>query len=301
MSLSPPPRQSWARSKSFQGTNSAITAALQFKADTNDSYYPVPITVDTKLANERSGSSTADKVSSSDEPRTSMSSSLGSATSGSLSPALNSISELHERSGSVETDHRFSSKNLSASPTSPPLSPLATPVMRLGSLKTRNPEYRTNSLDRESHSRILNNAGARDRTGFSTAAMDLRRANSRYGRSGDNGDTFGYYRNANTNDHGSTDREREHGLSTTPSNPTIHPPSSPHIVSSGFSYYGVSSTGEDSGRSSPTPYATRDGQSYYSAGSSSYIPQHYQKTKTSLDLWRILSLEDEGQPGTIDE
>ncbi|KAF9364405.1 hypothetical protein BGX34_001617 [Mortierella sp. NVP85] len=249
-SLSPPPRQSWTRSKSFQGTTSAITAALLSKVP--GGYEPMPyspMTVNTKLANERmgGGSSASERASSSDEPRNSLSSSHGSATSGSMSPTLNSIRETPE-SRSMETDYR---KKMAPSPTSPPLSPLTAPSMRLGGLKQpRSTEYRTNSLDRDSHSRILSSSSGRDRTGFSTAAMDFRRANN-----------------------------REQGLHSLSSNTNIQTPTSP-ILASGFSYYGVPGTGEENARATPTSYA----HFYSAAGSSSSVPQNHNKNKASLDF-----------------
>ncbi|KAG0365824.1 hypothetical protein BGZ54_006177 [Gamsiella multidivaricata] len=286
-SLSPPPRQSWTRSKSFQSSASAIALALFNDSPNSPSK---PISIDTKLANEHGAGDAV--VSSPNGARTSLSSSLGSPTSGSLSPTS---------SPTIETDELGRRIDKQAAPSSPPLSPPATSYNRLGGLKPRNQGPRKDSLDRENDPR----GTAKDMAGFSTAAMDFRRAKGRHQRSVDNLASAYYYKRAAELNNKAPEngagrkRERERGSSSsaTPSGSAVPPPS-PQPVSSGFSYYGTGTgTGEDSGRTSPILNAFPHSQSHrrdplhYASGD--YIP-HYRKSKSSLEY----SLPG-GNPGTL--
>ncbi|KAF9351641.1 hypothetical protein BGX26_010404 [Mortierella sp. AD094] len=198
-SLSPPPRQSWARSKSFQGSTSAIAAALLSSKQSTGNF-----SIDTKLANERgvytaAVTPTSDVEPASTDVRTSFSSSVGSPTTASMSPSLSPTLEAMERDERNERTAIYT-------PSSPPLLPLpAVPTStapssfaRLENLRTRIPvDYRTHSLDRESY--IYGPPGSTStnpKTGFSTAAMDMRRANNRHQRSVDNLASSYYYKRA---------------------------------------------------------------------------------------------------------
>ncbi|KAF9188280.1 hypothetical protein BGZ50_001458 [Haplosporangium sp. Z 11] len=267
-SLSPPPRQSWMRSKSLQGSTSATSASLFYKTSGNESEQPMSI--NTQLANEHG---VADMVPSSSGTRSSLASSLGSPTTGSLSPTLSATNEGSERT----------KRN---SPSSPVLSPPTSAFTRLGGLKSRH-DYRHNSLDRESEDYIDMRGSGKERTGFSTAAMDRRRASNRHQRSIDNLASAYYYKRASElNNHygkpGSESMKGDHSL------PSID------LSQSGFSYYGSGSA--DSGRCSPTPRTQSpnqsDAQSGYrdslnytrpSPSSKRYTPQNHQRGKASLD------------------
>ncbi|KAF9438017.1 hypothetical protein BGZ76_010146 [Entomortierella beljakovae] len=175
-SLSPPPRQNWARTKSFQGISTPSMPSLKFAAG---------IKIDTKLANESSGPKTSlssDADPSSSGVRSSLSSSLGSPTSASLSPRL---SPSGTRRGEPDT--------LAIESTSPTLPPLQSTlgVPRLAGQKSRlSTDYRANSLDKEGEYY----ASLDNRAGFSTAAMDMRRASNRHQRSVDNLTSSYYYK-----------------------------------------------------------------------------------------------------------
>ncbi|KAG0259795.1 hypothetical protein BG011_002367 [Mortierella polycephala] len=267
-SLSPPPRQSWMRSKSFQGPTSAASALLLYKMPGNESEQPMSI--NTQLANEHGA---VDMVPSSSGTRSSLASSLGSPTMGSLSPTLSATNEGPERA----------KRN---SPSSPVLSPSTSAFTRLGGLKPRH-DYRHNSFDRESEHHTDMGGNGKERTGFSTAAMDRRRASNRHQQSIDNLASAYYYKRASelNNHHGETGSEsmRDH-----------HSLPSIDLSNSGFSYYG--SGGMDSGRCSPTPRnqspnqsdaqsGHRDSLNYRRPSSSSnrYTPQSHQRGKASLD------------------
>ncbi|KAF9575283.1 hypothetical protein EC968_003635 [Mortierella alpina] len=284
-SLSPPPRQSWTRSKSFQGTTSAITAAILSKT-IGGAIQHGSICVDTALANEQQqGDVAVENDAPSSGPRSSLSSS-GSPKPGTMSPLIS------------PTDAVFEDRNNNASSaSSPPSSPPMSSFSRLGGLKPRVQEYRHNSLDRETEDR----AGmGKDRTGFSTAAMDLRRANSRHQRSVDNLASAYYYRRAaelnskgNGNNNNSLignkeERERQPAgkLDASPvsssSASTTARPSSPQIGSyGGFTYYGVGGEDISSGRNSPAPQRSLS-PTHRDSGNFALGPQ-YQKSKTSLE------------------
>ncbi|KAF8957227.1 hypothetical protein BGZ46_002223 [Entomortierella lignicola] len=175
LSLSPPPRQSWTRSKSFQGTTLAIAAAFMPSKQNSGE-----ISIDTKLANQRRpGTSTgitptSDAEQGSDEARISLS-----------SPTT------PKRDAKNEGVFIIPSPPLLPLPTVPTSSPS---LPRLGNLKSRTPaENRTNSLDRDSE--YYGPLGS-SRTGFSTAAMDTRRASNRHQRSVDNLASAYYYKRA---------------------------------------------------------------------------------------------------------
>ncbi|KAF9134384.1 hypothetical protein BGW39_007262 [Mortierella sp. 14UC] len=241
-SLSPPPRQSWSRSKSFQGSTPAVSAAIVSKFTEGEN----PMTIDVELANDLV---TGDTIPSSGGTRSSLASSIGSPTTD--SPTLTPMNEL--RTKSLKKDV-VPSPSSSPAATSPSLFPrLGVPVPRTSQ------EQRNNSLDRESEQSLL--GGGKSRTGgYSTAAMDLRRTTNRPQRSVDNLASAYFYRRAaeysgpSSNDKSSSTNG---GISFAPSSsptssPTGIPPSSPQLTNSGFSYYGVGNNGGgDSGRSSP--------------------------------------------------
>ncbi|KAG0057325.1 hypothetical protein BGZ83_011568 [Gryganskiella cystojenkinii] len=262
MSLSPPPRQGWARSKSFQGATSALTAALQSSSDK----VPMPavesnMSIDIKLANQHkssgtSGSSSAKgnndgPASSSSETRSSRESSHSPTTA-----ASSSFSNTIHESLSCATSH----------PSSPPLSPpmtassttsTASSFTRMGGLKPRTSiEPKHGTLDRESSESTRLILGNKDRPAFSTAAMDLRRATNRHQRSVDNLASAYYYKRAAEMNSGAPGRNdtSEGATSSGGSGNGVMPPPSPSLAQSGFSYYGVGGTGgSDSGRNSPSP------------------------------------------------
>ncbi|KAF9169516.1 hypothetical protein BGX20_010211 [Mortierella sp. AD010] len=196
-SLSPPPRQSWARSKSFQGPTPTTAAALLSSKQSTGNF-----SIDTKLANElgvnaATGTPTSDIDPASAGVRTSLSSSIGSPTTASMSPHLSPTLEAME--------HEENESSIVYTPSSPPLFPLpgltstgTSSLTRPGNHKPRIPtEYRTNSLDRDSDVYGLpGSTGLNSKTGFSTAAMDTRRANNRHQRSVDNLSSSYYYRRA---------------------------------------------------------------------------------------------------------
>lgn len=262
-SLSPPPRQSWSRSKSFQGSAPApgISAALAGKFTESEN----PMTIDVQLANDLVSGDTT--IPSSGGTRSSVSSSVGSPTTD--SPTLTPISELRTKAApSPKKD----------SPTSPAQSPsiptMASSFSRLGGMVPRtSQDKRNNSLDRESELSLSagSNGGGlggpgtgKGRTGFTTATMDLRRASSRPQRSVDNLASAYFYRRAaeysgstdvNSRASGSLSNDKTTGAassSSSASSPIGISPSPPQLHSSGFSYYGVGvNGGGDSGRSSP--------------------------------------------------
>ncbi|KAF9964704.1 hypothetical protein BGZ70_006072 [Mortierella alpina] len=282
-SLSPPPRQSWTRSKSFQGTTSAITAAILSKT-IGGAIQQRSICVDTTLANEQQqGQVIAENSTPADGPRSSLSSS-DSPKPGTMSPLIS------------PTDAVFEERNNNAfSASSPPSSPPASSLSRLGGLKPRVQDHRHNSLDRETEYRT---GMGKDRTGFSTAAMDLRRANSRHQRSVDNLASAYYYRRAaelsSKGNHSSSlgikeERERQpmgtFDVSPSPSSSSSNSaarPSSPQVGGyGGFTYYGVGNGDGSSGRNSPAPQRSSS-PSHRDSGSYALGPQ-YQKSKTSLE------------------
>ncbi|KAF9110080.1 hypothetical protein BGX27_006795 [Mortierella sp. AM989] len=268
-SLSPPPRQSWARSKSFQGSTPAIEAALLFDDQDNGG-----ISIDTKLANEH-GAAVATATSNSDvDPassgvRSSLSSSLGSPTSATtVSPKLSPTSEtLNQDDGRIFA----SSPPLSPLPTTPSLTSLQS-LSRLGSLKPRAPaDYRTHSLDRDSEKYVPSSSNG-VRTGFSTAAMDLRRANNRHQRSVDNLSSAYYYKRAaelNSNNPTpriptsalSRERERERDAMSPGSG---SPSASQRTANSGFGYNGagVADGDEGNGRRVPKIHKSKSSLDY---------------------------------------
>ncbi|CAO3574335.1 unnamed protein product [Mortierella alpina] len=279
-SLSPPPRQSWTRSKSFQGTTSAITAAILSKT-IGGAIQQGSICVDTALANEQQQGQV---MAENDTPASGPSSSLSSSESpkpGTMSPLIS------------PTDAVFEERNNNAfSASSPPSSPPATSLARFGGLKPRVQEHRHNSLDRETEYRT---GMGKDRTGFSTAAMDLRRANSRHQRSVDNLASAYYYRRAaelsSKGNHSSSlgikeERERQSigtvDASSPSSSSSAARPSSPQVGGyGGFTYYGVGGGDGSSGRNSPVPQRSSS-PSQRDSGSYALGPQ-YQKSKTSLE------------------
>lgn len=255
-SLSPPPRQSWSRSKSYQGSAPAIPASFIGKFNEGEN----PMTIDVQLANDLvSGNAT---IPSSGGTRSSMSSSIGSPTTD--SPTLTPI-------GEVRTKTTPPSKKDSL--TSPALSPstptIASPLPRLGGMAPprTSQDKRNNSLDRDSElSFSANGSGGlggsgtgKGRTGFTTATMDLRRASNRPQRSVDNLASAYFYRRAAEYSGSNDVSSRMSGssndkavASSSASSPNGISPSSPQLTSSGFSYYGVGIYGGgDSGRNSP--------------------------------------------------
>ncbi|KAG0276362.1 hypothetical protein BGZ95_007631 [Linnemannia exigua] len=254
-SLSPPPRQSWSRSKSFQGSAPTISATMVSRFTEGEN----PMTIDVELANDLV---TGDTIPSSGGTRSSLASSIGSPTTD--SPTLTPINEL--RTKPLKKDGI----------SSPAMSPAATSssLPRFGGAAPRmSQDQRNNSLDRESEQSLsgisgLGGGSGKARAGYSTAAMDLRRNTNRPQRSVDNLASAYFYRRAaeysgpsadvNSRVGGSSNEKTTSGgissaSSSSPiSSPTGIPPSSPQLTSSGFSYYGVvNNGGGDSGRSSP--------------------------------------------------
>ncbi|KAF9154163.1 hypothetical protein BG015_001680 [Linnemannia schmuckeri] len=256
-SLSPPPRQSWSRSKSFQGAAPTISAALTGKFTEGEN----PMMIDVQLANDLiSGDAT---IPSSGGTRSSMSSSIGSPTTD--SPTLTPTSEVR-----TKTAPPLKKDSLSSPAPSPSTPSIASPFPRLGGMAPprTSQDKRNNSLDRDSElsfsasgSGGLGASGTgKSRTGFTTATMDLRRASNRPQRSVDNLASAYFYRRAaeysGSNDVNSRlgGSSNDKAINSGTSASTSHgiPPSSPHLTSSGFSYYGVGiDGGGDSGRSSP--------------------------------------------------
>ncbi|KAF9928770.1 hypothetical protein BGZ67_006771 [Mortierella alpina] len=283
-SLSPPPRQSWTRSKSFQGTTSAITAAILSKT-IGGAIQQGSICVDTALANELQQ---GEVIAENDTP----SSGLRNSLSSSESPKPGTMSPLISPTDAVFEERNNNGFSASSPPSSPPMSSLS----RLGGLRPRVQEHRHNSLDRETEYRT---GMGKDRTGFSTAAMDLRRANSRHQRSVDNLASAYYYRRAaelsskgNGNNNSSSigikeERERQPTLGTldvsssSSSSSTAVRPSSPQVGGyGGFTYYGVGGGDNSNGRNSPAPQGSSS-PSHRDSGS--YNAPQYQKSKTSLE------------------
>ncbi|KAF8935349.1 hypothetical protein BGZ58_005072 [Dissophora ornata] len=265
-SLSPPPRQSWSRSKSFQGVVSppALTSLnWELLEKTQDS-----MTVDTSLVND---SGYAGNAAPSSGTRSSLASSIGSPTIGPVSPALSPASEGLERGLNMDKASR---------PSSPPLSPPTTSFSRLGSHKSRAQDYRNASFEKEGVQRGVNSS-TKDRSGF-----------GRHQRSIDNLASAYYYKRAADLNHNnisgandSWEPERERGSSKMMLSDSIIPPPSPLISSSGFSYYGIGTGGDESGRNSPAPYHYTQPQTHWDPvqySSASYTPQ-LQKGKTSMD------------------
>ncbi|KAG0206158.1 hypothetical protein BGX28_002337 [Mortierella sp. GBA30] len=271
-SLSPPPRQSWTRSKSFQGTTSAITAAILSKTMGTSDQFGSSFIEPTVANDQQSETGNTDADLPSGQTRNSLTLSVDSPKNGLTSPLISPLNDVFDGIAS-----KIGSSSNTSSPTSSPSSPPTTSFPRLGgSIKTRPQEYRHNSLDREIEYRTSLN---KDRTGYSTAAMDLRRASSRPQRSIDNlASAYYYKRAAELSSKGNSGvSEREVDPNSNESSNSILSSSSPQIGShSGFSYYGVG--GGESERSSPTPY--QSSSSHRNSGS--YTPQ-YQKSKSSLD------------------
>ncbi|KAF9547140.1 hypothetical protein EC957_008820 [Mortierella hygrophila] len=254
-SLSPPPRQSWSRSKSYQGAAPAIPASLIGKFTEGEN----PMMIDVQLANDLvSGDVT---IPSSGGTRSSMSSSIGSPTTD--SPTLTPINEARTKTAPP------SKKDSLTSPAPSPSTPtIASPFPRLGGMAPprTSQDRRNNSLDRDSElsftasgSGGLGGSGTgKGRAGFTTATMDLRRTSNRPQRSVDNLASAYFYRRA-AEYSGSSDVNFRMGSSSndkaaasSASSPNGVPPSSPQLASSGFSYYGVDiNGGGESGRSSP--------------------------------------------------
>ncbi|KAF9914321.1 hypothetical protein BX616_008526 [Lobosporangium transversale] len=316
-SLSPPPRQSWNRSKSFQGTASAITAALL--SSRPDASNGNVMYVDTKLANEHrpgplSGSCSAtglgfstplaitgngadsgneSSLPSSGGTRSSLSSSLGS-----VSPAFAPTAPNDEYSN---TNYKESSPS-SPSPLSPPI---MTSSSKTGDFKPRTStpvslqDHRSNSMDR-GRDRDSNNS-LRDRTAALRATANHQRSQP---RSVDNLASAYYFKRAtpiagdiNSNNNSSSIdtnvndvSKSQESVNVNVSTPVPRSPS-PQLVGAGFSYYGGGSAnngfgGEDShGRNSPTSqqqqhplFSSSPSQNNYSHGHS-YFP----RGKTSLD------------------
>ncbi|KAF9085235.1 hypothetical protein BGX23_009839 [Mortierella sp. AD031] len=271
-SLSPPPRQSWSRSKSYQDSSAAPPTAQSTRIDGE-----AAMKIDVQLANELLGAENS-AVPSSGGTRSSISSSLGSPTTD--SPTLTPISEVRGKPAKKET--------LSSPASSPSTTPVSS-FSRFGGISPRtSQEHRNNSLDRESE---FGFSAAKSRSGLSTAAMDLRRATNRPQRSVDNLASAYFYRRAAEYSNGSTDvnlrGEKSFAVassSSAASSPTgIPPPSSPQLVSSGFSYYGVGSNGGgDSGRNSPHHRDSFLGQ------------KNHHKSQSSLDFGHHLPVLDIG-------
>ncbi|KAG0307888.1 hypothetical protein BGZ98_009530 [Dissophora globulifera] len=264
-SLSPPPRQSWSRSKSFQNAGPSHLADLTRKTSNASSINSNLTSIDTRLAKQRGGSGSTPPsgvAPSSSGARTSLSSSLSSPISGgTLSPGISPIIDLNK-------DHQGS---MLVAPTSSLTSPVTAPLMRsVGSTAGGAIGGTTNFM-------------GKDKTGFSNTTMDLKgvsHTNTRHQRSVDNLTSAYYHRRAadvNGSGHDIPERvQQQRGLPSISGNSISSPiampvtPSSPHHIHPGFSYYGIASGGDESGRNSPTSL------------NSSYTPQ-LQKNKTSLD------------------
>ncbi|KAG0035258.1 hypothetical protein BGZ81_010570 [Podila clonocystis] len=213
-SLSPPPRQTWVRSKSFQGTTAAISAALMARNNGLDlpNSKSTDMSINTLIANEN------------DNGQDSLSpSSMASSRSPPLSPTS------RNEGGLTNTAPRV----------------LGSKMSRLGTTGTHS---RNHSLESgmSTDSRVslpsspTSPSFAKDRLGFSTAAMDLRRATNRHQRSVDNLATSYYYKRA----------AELSQASPPPSTPLPNPPTSPLANSGGgYSYYNAPS-GDNSTNSS---------------------------------------------------
>ncbi|KAF8987132.1 hypothetical protein BGZ52_006026 [Haplosporangium bisporale] len=219
-SLSPPPRQTWARSKSFQGTTAAISAALMAR---NNHSLELP----NKLALTEMSINTAPSNGEEDDEDVPLSPS--SSTASSRSPPLSPISP-----------HGSSIANLAPRV-------LGSKISRLGPhIHSRNHSLGSSSSNEgrmSLPSSPTSPAFAKDRLGFSTAAMDLRRASSRHQRSVDNLTSSYYYK-----------RAAELSQAVPPPPPSIPlpiPPTSPlaNRGSGGYCYYNAPS-GENSSDSS---------------------------------------------------
>ncbi|KAG0062892.1 hypothetical protein BGZ92_006106, partial [Podila epicladia] len=215
-SLSPPPRQTWARSKSFQGTTAAINAALMARNNGLDlpTSESTDMSINTYLANQDEDGQ--------DHPRS------PSSTASSRSPPLSPTS-LNE-GGLANTAPRV----------------LGSKMSRLGTNANHNRNHSLESgmsIDGRVSlpSSPTSPSFAKDRLGFSTAAMDLRRASNRHQRSVDNLATSYYYKRA---------AELSQAPPPPPSTPLPNPPTSPLANSGGgYSYYNAPS-GDNSTNSS---------------------------------------------------
>ncbi|KAF9421335.1 hypothetical protein BGZ94_008853 [Podila epigama] len=264
-SLSPPPRQTWNRSKSFQGTTAAISAALLVNSNHNININnssssstnsndgvgleaPNGMSIDVRRANgqeinaeddDRPLSLTSSTGSSRSPPTSPLATAANTSNSAGMANAaprlMNGISQksrsAHSRNHSLESNTALSDGRTSLSSSSSPTSP----------------------------------SFVKDRLGFSTAAMDLRRASNRHQRSMDNLSSSYYYKRAS-----------EMNQSPPPPPPSIPLPSPPLssqlTATGGFSYYNAPSgdvSSSSSLRNSPSnPYGPAS-----SAGTST--PTHY--------------------------
>ncbi|KAF9317943.1 hypothetical protein BG003_000106 [Podila horticola] len=243
-SLSPPPRQTWARSKSFQGTTAAISAALT--AHNNGLDLPTSestdMSINTRLVN---------KDDDGQDPL-----SPGS-TASSRSPPLSPIS-LNEY-GLTNTAPRV----------------LGSKMSRLGTTGTHSRNHSLEST-KSTDGRVslpsspTSPSFAKDRLGFSTAAMDLRRATNRHQRSVDNLATSYYYKRA----------AELSQASPPPSTPLPNPPTSPLANGGGYSYYnapsGDNSTNSSVRNSPSNPY----GPASTTSAPGAPMPTHYFHTKS---------------------
>ncbi|KAF9325130.1 hypothetical protein BG006_011372, partial [Podila minutissima] len=247
-SLSPPPRQTWARSKSLQGTNAAISAALTARNNGLDlpTSESTDMSIDTRLANEdddgqdhrRSSSSTASSRSPPLRPTSLNEGGLANTAPRVLGSKMSRLGTIgnHSRNHSLESGMSIDGRvSLPSSPTSPSF--------------------------------------AKDRLGFSTAAMDLRRATNRHQWSVDNLATSYYYMRA---------AELSQAPPPPPSTPLPNPPTSPLANSGGeYSFYnapsGDNSTNSSVRNSPSNPYGPASMTTTTMPGSP---PTSYFHTKT---------------------
>ncbi|KAF9560070.1 hypothetical protein BGW38_009058, partial [Lunasporangiospora selenospora] len=185
-SLSPPPRQSWSRSKSFQGSNLAIVSALS-----NRAFAPG---LDASLSSSMHAGNEGEYIpnepmitSSSSEARSSVSSSsISSPGTDTRSPTLGPFSE----TGTTST----TSQRTLGSTASPPLLPTKTGYTRtsgpISGRATPQQDSRNYSLDQEQDFRV---SLTKDR---GTAPMELRKSSNRPQRSIDNLSSAYHFRKA---------------------------------------------------------------------------------------------------------
>lgn len=222
-SLSPPPRQTWARSKSFQGTTAAISAALMAR---NNNSLELPNRLESTEMSINTTRSNGDDEDEEDPL------SPSSSTASSRSPPLSPIS-LHGSSIANSPPRVLGSK-----------------ISRLGShTHSRNHSLESSMSSNDGRVSLPSSPSSpsftKDRLGLSTAAMDLRRASNRHQRSVDNLASSYYYKRA-------AELSQAVPPPPPPSIPLPIPPTSPLANGSGgsgYSYYNAPS-GENSSNSS---------------------------------------------------
>ncbi|KAG0332723.1 hypothetical protein BG004_001126, partial [Podila humilis] len=201
MSLSPPPRQTWTRSKSFQGTTAAITAALlgtggggdhnSVDQDGVEGLEESDMSINTRIANEH-GRYT--------EPLKS------SSTTSSRSPPMSPTANATFRTSSESSNHHNLSNTGARLFGSPSIRAVHNSNNNNNRQHARNHSVESGISMTESSgggggrvslpSSPTSPSFVKERLGFSTAAMDFRRAANRHQRSADNLASSYYYKRA---------------------------------------------------------------------------------------------------------